>query len=243
MANAKLNTTQTSQRQLFTSVGGDGKPPPPPNADYLQQLDRNLRIIVFIKVASLLLQTICGFVLGFIFPGRFEFLQIAFASEGIFMIFNGSALVYQMSRVIGCIISSTMEPLAKEKVVHKIRSQQYHFFAIALAGTCINLLLVIEIIPSVWYMLLYWIVIETLVSSFALIELAGRVCFSRQRRRVDEGDDLKSSAKPFHRPSEFFASFANPAREPSAGKEDEAMSAIPEHHQLASLPSSSDDTT
>jgi len=164
------------------------------NVDELQSFDLILRIIFLVELICVAVQTICGFVLTFALPNQFICLQVAFACEGIYMGSLTTALMYQMCRVISCVQQSTILNSTKSNVVRKIRSQQIHFFLTGGSGTVINLLLAAAVIPAVWYILLYWIILEALVSSFAVVEFFGSLCLRRRKSRIPEDNHLVTTA-------------------------------------------------
>jgi len=160
--------------------------------DELASFDSVQVAIVCLQLCCVALQFLCGIVLGLIFPGSFLWLQVAYASEGIYIGGSVISLIYQLERVYRCVVESQMDDKTKGVVRKKFRSQQLHFLLIGCAGVAVNVILTIGVFPSRWYTLVYWIVIESSVSSLSVIDLAWSFCL-RKRKKAPASPQMTSA--------------------------------------------------
>jgi hypothetical protein len=141
----------------------------------LQKLDANLMIIIFLEVILAIVQTVSGTVMGLIYPGEFVWIQLTFACEALCVLVLNAALIYQLERVITCIKTSTFDEIEKNKLARKFRSQQTHFAITTITIFIIMMQLVGGIFQATWYVMIPGCILETSTSSFAIIEIIGKV--------------------------------------------------------------------
>ena len=162
--------------------------------DDLASFDQVQVAILVMQFISQFVQLLCGLVLGLIFPGVFVWLQVAYVSEGIYILGNIVSLAYQLQRVYQCVVESNMDNATKGAIRKKFRSQQLHFVLIGCSGFVVNLLLTAAVFPSRWYTLIYWMLIEISVSSLSAIDIVWSLCIRKKR----PGDDRSSSSRRPH---------------------------------------------
>jgi hypothetical protein len=163
--------------------------------DRLSEFDVRLKFIVFFEAISILLQTISGCILGLIYPGEFTWFQVMIASQAVYVFFVSAAIAHQLSRVILCIKSSTIESTQKTKAAQKLHSRQIHAISVACLFVVVHMLMVFGIFPSKWSLLVYTCLMETTTSSLLIIEAFGMIVSCRCFRKTASNDKPGTALK------------------------------------------------
>ena len=136
---------------------------------FLEKFDFVLKIFGLIEILLLFSQTLCG-VLALVFPSDYLIQVIAFSLQGIYMFFLVSSIGYQLYRVARVLKESSITKQDRDLAKKKMDLQNMYFLSIGYIGAIINSLIAVSIFPATWGLLIYWFIIEALVSSHAVIE-------------------------------------------------------------------------